>query len=241
MKKIGVIFLIILIAGLHACSSQVADIPAESAESVVLQEESTPVNPDYYVDENGQIVYMDEKDGSGESTVNSLIASIPVFIGAQRVYPADEDPNRRISYITGADLDTVRTFYQNYLETGDPSGESDISEDDKLIVQSIELKDEGRKAVTLFLNNDAPRRGGVKIQLIDYPSQRIVQIVHTSLDSTPWQQTMGYWASAEEIQEWLEGSRAAEEEARIQREEAESQLQNPEQGTDDTNEDDVDE
>lgn len=210
--RVLIFMLSLALAILPACAKPQ---PTETGQkSVILEEGSTRPNPDYFITDKGDIIYKSDPSGSpGLYKHNPNFP--PVFEGAQRVFPSGENPEERESYLTLAPLQTVVDFYKNYLDIrlSDPQNNEKLPPD-FAVVQMVESRDpDGRRQVALFVNRDEGPRGGMKVLLKEFPAQKAVQIILTTLDATPpGLNPIGFWITPEEVQKW------AEEEARRQAE-----------------------
>jgi hypothetical protein len=225
-RKIALILLITIPILSTAVGCIRPKAPVAGPASTVLSEGVTPPNPEYFVTDTGEVVYTGDPTGEAGGHDPNFPA---VFEGADRIYPANDDPKLRESYLTRAPLDVVSAFYNNYLDIRrDPVYmQTATLADDFAVVQSVEMRDsDGRRQAALFVNKDEGPRGGMKVMIKEFPAQHAVQIILTTLDATPpGLNPFGYYASPEDVEKWTteEAARAAERER--QRQEAERQAQ----------------
>lgn len=201
---------------LYGCSPE-RPIETESEdESVVVEEGSTADEPEYFVDEDGKVIYRDSRtslEGEDSEEAESetelsederLFNEIPVFPGAQRIFPSGENQELRKSYITRASIDAVSRFYNNFLAYGEADIDTAEAEPENL-VNTITSVEDDRHQATLFVNPDEGPRGGMKVLLKEFPAQQAVQIVHTTLAATPaGLDPVGIYVTPEEVEEWVE-------------------------------------
>lgn len=187
-----------------ACAGSQGDRP-ENQEPVVLEQGSTEQSPDYFVTDEGDVIYEDSRErvqGADPSAAQNPNFP-PLFPGSQRIYPAKEDPALRKSYMTRAPFDAVERFYARFLAYGDENGVGEKEE--PTAVNTVSMTDDGRKSTTLFVNEGDGPRGGMKVMLKEFPVQRAVQIVLTTLSATPpGLDPFGIYVSPEEVGEWAE-------------------------------------
>jgi len=219
---LSVVFLLSL-----GCGGQKKDKGAE--EPVVLKEGKTEPAKDYYINDKGEIIYLDNPTGSenGESGQTNFP---PIFPGSQQVFPANEDPKIRSNYITRAPFDAIKEFYTVYLEKGVAPGEEMPADAVKSIVNTVstKAKDGSKKALTLFVNTGEGPRGGMKVILKEYPAQHTTQIVLTTLSApVPGLDPYGYWASPEEVAQWAKEWEAKKAEEERKRKELEKSSTEP--------------
>ena len=198
-----------LLLSAPGCSGRTGD-GATDEEPTVLEQGSTEQSPDYFVTDTGEIVYRDSRERVQGSTPSGAEnpSFPPLFPGSQRIYPAKEDPALRKSYVTRAPYEAVEQFYTNYLAYGDETAGK--REEEPTVVNTVNMTDEGRRSTTLFVNEDDGPRGGMKVMIKDFPAQRAVQIVLTTLSATPpGLDPFGIYVTPEELEEWEK--RAAEE------------------------------
>ena len=195
-------------------------------QSVVLQEGTTGPNPGYFVSDKGEVVYTDNPSGDADK---HNPAFPPLFPGSQRIYPANDNPQLRESYLTRAPLDAIMQFYNDFLDIR----KTDYAQQNQLAenfaqVQSIELRDpEGRRQVALFVNKDEGPRGGLKVMMKEFPVQHAVQIILTTVDATPpGLNPIGTYVTPEEVEQWAKEEAARQAEEQRRREEIERQAQN---------------
>jgi hypothetical protein len=190
-------------------------VPESTQPSVILQEGSTGPNSSYFTDEKGNIIY--NKDPNGNAVEHNP-GFPPLFEGAQRIYPADDNPGLRESYLVWVPLDSVKQFYIDRLSQQAPSADVSQPSENKNKVQTIEARDkDGRKQVAIFVNPDEGSNAGMKVMLKDFPSQHAVQIVLTTLEATPTGfDPVGTYISPEEVEKWAKevNARKAAEQAR---------------------------
>jgi hypothetical protein len=201
--------------------------PSESDQTfTVLEEGSTPPNPDYFTTPEGKIIYNADPSGKNEAHDEKFP---PVMAGAQRIYPADEDPNQRESYLTRAALPDIVKFYESYLDVRQTDYAKQATfADNFAVVQKIEMRGkDGRKQAAIYVNKDEGPRGGLKVLLKEFPEQNAVEIILTNVDAkVPGIDPNGQYVSPEQVQKWAKedaARKAAEEE---KRKETESQTKN---------------
>jgi hypothetical protein len=222
MLKGSKLVIVILIA-LFICAACTRPPQTEepAQESTILQEGSTQPNPDYFVSDTGEVIYKGNPSGADDEHDPSFPV---IFTGSQRIYPANDDPKLRESYLTDSPIDQVRLFYQQYLDirTTDYVKTHDLAQD-FAVVQSIEFRDpDGRRQVALYVNKNEGPRGGQKVLMQEFPSQHAVQIILTTLDATPpGLNPMGYWITPEEVEEYRRQAAQQQEEEQRKRDEAE--------------------
>jgi hypothetical protein len=203
---------LVILAALAAsgCSRPARTPEGAGEEPIVLEQGSTADEPDYFVNEDGEVIYRDsrttlESESEGEQSANLP----PVFPGAQRIYPSGDDPHLRRSYLTRAPFEAVSRFYEVWLARGDAPDQADEAEEDgeETIVNSITSVEDGRRQTTFFVNDGDGPRGGMKVILQEYPAQHTVQIVLTTLSATPvGLNPIGTYVTPEEVQQWADES-----------------------------------
>ncbi len=177
-----------MVAVLFCLGCQGAQQTDSDEEPIVLEYGSTEPGSDYIVTDTGDVIYTDSRSTlvEGESGSSHNPDFPPIFPESQRVYPADENPSQRESYITRAPFDVVEEFYGNFFKFGNPEG---VETEESLVnpyVQNLSMRDEsGKRSTALYINEGGGPRGGMKVLLKDFPSQHAVQIVLTTLDATP--------------------------------------------------------
>lgn len=227
----GFIFAVVILVALllSVACTRPPQTEEPTQKSTILQEGSTQPNPDYFVSDTGEIIYKGNPSGSNDEHDPTFPV---VFAGSQRIYPANDDPKLRESYLTTANLDQVSLFYNQYLDirNTDYAKTHDLAEN-FAVVQSIEYKDpDGRRQVAMYVNKAEGPRGGQKVLLKEFPSQHAVQIVLTSVDATPpGMNPVGYWITPEEVEEYRQ--QAAERAAEEQRKKDEAEQRANEQGS----------
>lgn len=224
MRLIYILIPILLtVLATPACKGRQNALPP-GEEPSVIEEGTSPETRDYYVNEDGEIIYNDSRERLEQSADGAEELPTwpmpPLFPGAQRIFPADEDARYRRSFITRAPLDAIEQYYTEYLETGKHGdGEEDA---EAQTINSITFRDEdGRRSVTMFLNENQGDRGGMKIMIKEFPAHQSVEIIFTNLTAAPWSSALGYFATPEEVQQWAEEALAAEEERQRHLDEAE--------------------
>jgi len=202
---------VILVAlAASGCSRPARTPEGAGEEPIVLEQGSTADEPDFFVNEDGEVIYKDSRTTLGDESEDEQSANLPpVFPGAQRVYPSGDDPNLRRSYLTRAPFEAVSRFYEVWLARGDAADQADETEEDReeTLVNSITSVEDGRRQTTIFVNDGDGPRGGMKVILREYPAQHTVQIVLTTLSATPaGLNPIGTYVPPEEVQQWAEGS-----------------------------------
>lgn len=195
----------------------------EGQKSVILEEGATKVNPDYFVSESGEVIYKGNPSGEPEVHQSKFP---PVYPNAQRIYPANDNPQERESYLIKAPLDDIRKYYEDYLDyRKTKEGAEKKLADNFAVVQTIELKDkDGRRQIALFVNKNEGSRGGMKVMLKEFPQEGAVQIVLTTLDASPGGlNPIGVYVSPEEVKEWVKQEEARKAEDKKRREEIKKQ------------------
>ncbi len=211
-------------------------------EPIVLEEGSTSQEPEYYIDEEGRVIYSDSRSRLGDDDTRDP-AFPPVFVGSQRIYPAGEDPALRESYITKAPYEAIEKFYSDYLNYGEISPDEE-SVNDEIFVNTINTTDEdGRRQTALFVNESGVGgggpRGGMKVMLKEFPVQHAVQIVLTTLEATPMGiNPMGVYVTPEEIEELSDDYVKQQEEYERRRAEVEESAVDPPVAESDSDSDD---
>jgi len=225
--------MILLLIGCTNPTGRTADTEMQPEEPVVLEEGSTDDGPGYFVTDDGTVIYEDSRtrlpgqETDSESTNEADENAMPVFPGAQRIYPAGEDPEARQSYMTRAPIDAVAQFYNNYLAYGKTEFDDESSEEG-INVNVVTSEEDGRRQATLFVNESDGPRGGMKVILKEYPAQHAVQIVHTTLDATPvGLNPIGTFVTPEEVAQWAEEYERQQEEIERRRQEAEGEAIDP--------------
>ncbi len=213
------------------CSKRAQPSSKPQEKPVVLDEGSTTNEPEYFVDDQGRVIYKDSRTSAqGQSERDSHLA--PVFAGSQRIHPAGEDPALRESYITHAPFEAIKEFYIMYLATGRMSVDEAVPAEES-IVNTIDSKDsDGRCQSALFVNDSGPGgggpRAGMKVMLKEFPAQHAVQIVLTTLEATPpGLSPMGVFVTPEQAQQWADEYRKQQEEEEHKRAEAEESAVEP--------------
>jgi len=240
-----IVYFVPILMILYGCSSERPVETESEDEPVVLEEGSTADEPEYFVDEDGKVIYRDSRtslEGEDSEEAESetelsederLFNEIPVFPGAQRIFPSGENQELRKSYITRASIDAVSRFYNNFLAYGEADVDTAEAEPENL-VNTITSVEDDRHQATLFVNPDEGSRGGMKVLLKEFPAQQAVQIVHTTLSATPaGLDPVGIYVSPEEVEEWIEQTEEENEEMERQRTEAEAEAIDPHESDDD--------
>ena len=90
--------LIIVVAGLILITVGCVrpKTPESTQPSTIPQEGSTPLNTDYFVNDKGEVIYNTDTTGAAGDHNPSFP---PLFEGAQRIFPADDNPAQRESYL----------------------------------------------------------------------------------------------------------------------------------------------
>jgi len=213
------------------CSKRAQPSSKPEEKPVVLDEGSTTNEPEYFVDDQGRVIYKDSRTSAqGQPERDSHLA--PVFAGSQRIHPAGEDPALRESYITHAPFEAIKGFYVVYLASGRVSLDKPVPAEES-IVNTIDSKDsDGRRQSALFVNDSGPEgggpRGGMKVMLKEFPAQHAVQIVLTTLEATPpGLSPLGVFVTPEQAQQWADEYRKQQEEEESKRAEAEESAVEP--------------
>jgi len=221
--KIIVMGLLVLLVMLPSgCTKPASETTTEAEESVVLDEGSTSRDPEYFIDDEGRVIYTDSRSTieTGEEEIDGNLA--PVFPGSQRIHPAGEDETQRRSYITRARYEAVEYYYNRYLATGITDPEEEAGEAENLVNTIASTGEEGNRQTAIFVNDNDGPRGGMKVMLKEFPQLDMVQIVVTTLEATPMGlNPVGMYITPEEMEELTEEYDRAQEEIERRRQELE--------------------
>ncbi|HDS30164.1 MAG TPA: hypothetical protein ENN67_03885 [Firmicutes bacterium] len=230
--RTGIILILLLNTGLLAfmagCQGN-SSIGTETAdEPVVLAQGSTDDVPGYVITDTGEVIYRDSRHRLENPEDGHNPDFPPVFPGAQRIFPPNENPSERENYITRAPFEAIEIYYENFLGFGDPELPSLPEGEESVHVQTMKMLDrDGHRSTAMYLNKQSGPRGGLKVLIKDFPDHNGVQIVLTTLDASPVGiNPFGYFLTPEEAEKMFAKMEAEEAERERIRKELESRTQN---------------